>query len=101
MRFLTGVLCALILATLMIDRPLQAAPSCEGLASLALPNATITAARAVEAGAFAPPDAAGGGSPAFRALPAFCRVAATLKPSNDSDIKIEVWVPAANWNGKF
>jgi feruloyl esterase len=28
-------------------------------------------------------------------------VAATLKPSSDSDIKIEVWLPAANWNGKF
>ena len=36
-----------------------------------------------------------------RALPAFCRVAATLKPSSDSDIKIEVWLPAADWNGKF
>ena len=34
-------------------------------------------------------------------LPAFCRVAATLTPSSDSDIKIEVWLPAANWNGKF
>jgi len=34
-------------------------------------------------------------------LPAFCRVAATLRPSSDSDIKIEVWMPAANWNGKF
>jgi len=34
-------------------------------------------------------------------LPAFCRVAATLTPSADSDIKIEVWLPTANWNGKF
>ena len=30
-----------------------------------------------------------------------CRVAATLKPSPDSDIKIEVWMPASGWNGKF
>src|SRR5262249_10291957 len=37
----------------------------------------------------------------LRGLPAFCRVSATLKPSPDSDIKIEVWMPAANWNGKF
>ena len=28
-------------------------------------------------------------------------MAATLKPSNDSDIKIEVWLPAADWNGRF
>ncbi|HEY2932865.1 MAG TPA: tannase/feruloyl esterase family alpha/beta hydrolase, partial [Acidobacteriota bacterium] len=28
-------------------------------------------------------------------------VAVTLTPSSDSDIKIEVWLPAASWNGKF
>jgi feruloyl esterase len=34
-------------------------------------------------------------------LGAYCRLAATLKPSADSDIAIEVWMPADNWNGKF
>jgi feruloyl esterase len=35
-------------------------------------------------------------------LPAHCRVAATLKPTSDSDIKMEVWLPtSAAWNGKF
>jgi feruloyl esterase len=28
-------------------------------------------------------------------------VAPTLKPTSDSDIKIEVWMPAARWNQKF
>ena len=45
-----------------------------------------------------------GGAPAvspYASLPSFCRVAATLKPSSDSDIKIEVWLPASGWNGKF
>jgi feruloyl esterase len=28
-------------------------------------------------------------------------VQATLTPSADSDIKIEVWLPASGWNGKF
>jgi hypothetical protein len=28
-------------------------------------------------------------------------VAAALKPTNGSDIKIEVWLPASGWNGKF
>src|SRR5262245_48007061 len=37
----------------------------------------------------------------FSRLPAFCRVAATLTPSSDSDIKVEVWLPASGWNGKF
>ena len=35
-------------------------------------------------------------------LPAHCRVAATLKPSSDSVIDVEVWMPeSASWNGKF
>lgn len=32
---------------------------------------------------------------------AFCRVAATLRPSGDSNIKIEVWLPLHGWNGKL
>jgi feruloyl esterase len=44
--------------------------------------------------------AAAGRQPLIAPRP-FCRVAATLKPSSDSDIKIEVWMPAANWNGKY
>jgi feruloyl esterase len=35
-------------------------------------------------------------------LPAHCRIAATLKPSADSAIDIEVWMPeSSRWNGKF
>ena len=34
-------------------------------------------------------------------LPAFCRVAANLTPTSDSDINIEVWMPFSAWNGKF
>lgn len=37
----------------------------------------------------------------FKTLPAFCRVQATLRPSSDSDIKIEVWLPAQGWNGRL
>jgi feruloyl esterase len=37
----------------------------------------------------------------FKSLPAFCRVAATLKPVSDSEIRIEVWMPASGWNGKL
>ena len=38
---------------------------------------------------------------AAKDLPAFCRVAAVTRPSADSEIKFEVWMPASNWNGKF
>jgi feruloyl esterase len=64
---------------------LAAAASCSDLAGLALPQASITAAEANDAGD----------------LPALCRVAATLRPSNDSDIKVEVWLPLTGWNGKY
>lgn len=77
------------------------AASCESLASLALPGTAITMAQSVAAGAFTPPGGRAGRASAPSDLPAFCRVAATLKPSSDSDIKIEVWLPAERWNGKF
>ncbi|HZL95709.1 MAG TPA: tannase/feruloyl esterase family alpha/beta hydrolase [Vicinamibacterales bacterium] len=74
--------------------------SCESLASLALPHAKITSAELVAAGAFRAPNA-GRGAAAYAQLPAFCRVAATLTPSPDSQIQMEIWLPAENWNGKF
>ena len=81
---------------------------CEGLTSLMLPNTAITRAESVAAGAFMPPVAAGGRAPSAEAvtrtyggLPAFCRVTVTLTPSDDSDIETEVWLPAADWNGKY
>lgn len=82
------------------ERTLAATP-CEGLSDLKLSLATVTGATVVSAGAFAPPGPARAGGPArvFTTLPAFCRVTATLTPSSDSDIKIEVWMPAAGWNG--
>jgi len=82
---------------------LAAAASCESLAALTLSNGNVTSATSLPAGAFAPPGGAGRGNAAqqYAALPAFCRVTATLKPTSDSDIRIEVWLPASGWNGKF
>ncbi len=79
------------------------AASCDSLASLALPDTTITSAEVVAAGQFTPPGGNGKakGSDVYKQLPEFCRVAATLKPSSDSDIKIEVWLPTSNWNRKL
>src|SRR5215216_4391718 len=76
--------------------------ACENLKSLSLPNTTITAAQPVAAGPFTPPAApgAGGPPPAPLQLPPHCRVAAVAKPSPDSNIEFEVWLPET-WNGKF
>src|SRR4029077_11092220 len=49
-----------------------------------------------------PPPPPAPANPTPQMLPAYCRVSATLKPSPDSDIKIEVWLPVgAAWNGKY
>jgi feruloyl esterase len=78
------------------------AATCDSLKSLSLPEATVDSAQLVSAGAFTQPGGrAGRGGNAFAELPAFCRVALTAKPSSDSDIKIEVWLPADNWNSKY
>jgi feruloyl esterase len=68
---------------------------CESLSSLGLPQTTITVASRVS-GAFTPP----GGKP-LEGLPAFCRVAGVIRPTSDSQIEFEVWMPAAGWNRRF
>src|SRR5258706_8671746 len=96
--------CAFTFAFIVHPQRLDAATACEKLAALSLPNATITLARAVEAGPFNPTSngtAAEEAKATVTAPRAFCRVAARLKPSSDSDIAIEVWLPSADWNQKF
>ncbi len=116
---------ALALAATLASSP----ASCESLKSLSLPNTTITVAEMVPAGPYtppafggAPPPAAAGGGEGRRGLaptaaggpagggrgPAapplmlrsYCRVKAILRPSADSEIEMEAWMPA-EWNGKF
>src|SRR5881396_1978541 len=85
-----------LLATISFSAKSTAAQSCEKLAELKLANTTITAAHTVDAGAFKP--AAGAQAP-YKELPAFCQVTGVIKPTSDSDIKFEVWMPTSNWNG--
>jgi feruloyl esterase len=72
------------------------ASRCESLATLPLPHTTITKAEVVPTGTFVPPS----GKP-LPDLPAFCRVTATIKPSADSDILVEIWMPRADWNQRL
>jgi feruloyl esterase len=93
-RFLCGVL--------LLAAPLAAA-TCDGLSGLKLAGATIAAAQTVAPGAFAAPGAPAN-DPAlstYRKLPAFCRVQGVIRPSSDSHIEFEVWLPAAGWNGRY
>jgi feruloyl esterase len=73
-----------------------AAATCESLAELKLLHTTVRVAQTVPAGVFTPPE----GRP-INNLPAFCRVAGRIQPSDDSDIEFEVWMPSEGWNGKL
>jgi feruloyl esterase len=103
-----------------------AATPCESLTDVKLDKATITSARMVPEGpapargggrgrgAAAGPQTAGapqaagaprgGGNPpaAPVLIPAHCQLQIVLKPSSDSLINMELWLPPADkWNGKF
>jgi len=138
-RLIVGSIVLMAPHTVLAQAGAPSPAACQRLASMALPNATITLAQVVEAGTFVVPDLpsarGGGGSsafagtlgpvpdvpgrvnantaglglgynggrgiPSYTTLPAFCRVAATLKPSPASDIRMEAWLPLRGWNGDF
>jgi len=77
--------------------------ACERLTAAKIPNTTITLAHTVAAGTFNGPPSLNGAdlSSLYKSLPAFCRVVAEAKPTSDSDIKLEVWLPVSGWNGKL
>jgi len=92
----TSVLPAALLALLIgLGATPAAAATCASLATLALPDTAITA-QSVAAGTYTAPDT----REVFN-LPAYCRIAATLTPTSESNIKIEVWMPNSGWNGRY
>ncbi|HMH05360.1 MAG TPA: tannase/feruloyl esterase family alpha/beta hydrolase [Terriglobales bacterium] len=99
MRQLVAIFAVLLGASAL---PAVAQKSCAELATLKLEHTTVSVQPVaaggftVPAGAQDSPDSAG-----YTSVPAFCRVMADIRPSKDSDIKVEVWMPAAGWNGKF
>jgi feruloyl esterase len=102
LRSATLTFLAIVLVKTTLAAAMPVAASCDGLGSLSIQNTTITLAQSVGAGAFTPvPGGQQQANSQYQQLPPFCRVAATLTPSSDSDIKIEVWMPSAGWNGKY
>src|SRR5262245_50176190 len=74
----------------------RTAADCKRLGALRLTNTTLTVAEVIS-GSFAVP----GSRDTIRDLPAVCRVAGEIQPTNDSNIAFEVWLPLENWNGKL
>jgi len=102
---LKPLLAAAVAGAALLSTP-AAASECEDLANLTLGTGKVTSATVVAPGAFQQPAAPGGPPPgvlnaAYRDLPEFCRVQATLTPSTESDIKVEIWLPTKGWNGKY
>jgi feruloyl esterase len=89
---------------LLYGAPAYAQDACNRLSSASIPHTAITLARTVAAGTFNGPPAPRSGSGVsllYKSLPEFCRIVAEAKPTPDSDITIEVWLPVAGWNGKL
>jgi len=78
---------------------------CESLASLKVPDVTLTMAKSIEPPPdFEVPSLPGryGTPPGQKVSVPFCRVAGFAAPTGDSHIAFEVWLPlAASWNGKY
>src|SRR5438034_11446689 len=93
----SGQSCAAIAFLAFFCLRAEAEPAtCESLAQFKIDHGEVNSAQVVPAGPFTVNGFMG--TREIR-VPAFCRVLATLRPTPDSDIKIEVWLPASGWNG--
>lgn len=90
---------ALLTAILFVVAPAASASAeqkCTQLATSAFRDAKLLKIAHHGAGTFVTPANA-----TVPKVPAFCQVSASLHPSTDSDIRVEVWLPAEDWNGKY
>ena len=84
----------LLVAILSIPA-LRAQQSCDKLSSLNLPRVQVTSAEAAPAGKIQT-------NPSTSIeVPARCVVKLISRPTSDSEIKIEIWMPAEKWNGRY
>ena len=86
-----------LFGTLAVAQALFAEQPCEKLIDLKLPDAEITSAVSIPAGAVS----IGTGNARPIDMPARCIVKAIARPTSDSQIKMDIWLPAANWNGRY
>lgn len=94
-----AVATAATLALLPLGTARAAATTCEGLVGMTFGDAAITVAVAEN-----PPFSIKDAIPPVPVSPSvpFCRVQGTIKPTTDSDIRFELWLPSASaWNGKY
>ncbi|HLH92312.1 MAG TPA: tannase/feruloyl esterase family alpha/beta hydrolase [Xanthobacteraceae bacterium] len=89
----------LLLACIAGQPATAATPSsCASLASFAYPDTTINSATLMPGGPYVAPDA---WHLVFTNLPPYCIVSATIAPTSDSSIGVQVWMPTARYNGRY
>lgn len=94
------LLAGIAVASMTFRQPALAQQACEKLKELHLPGVEITSAAEVPEGPLAAaPAAAPNAKPVV--LPARCAVRAIARPTSDSEIGMEIWLPLAGWNGKY
>jgi hypothetical protein len=91
-RMWWGIVCMLGLACTTLR-----AADCGALKNLALENTTILLAQTVSSGTLEVSEQ----EPPVQGLPPFCRVTGIMRPTTDSAIHFEVWMPEKDWNGRF
>lgn len=74
------------------------AADCAALSRLSLPDVRVDSATLVPAGPYMDEDM--DWLPAVE-VPEHCRVRATIRPTPQSEIRFEVWMPASGWNGRL
>lgn len=96
MLIFTMRICMPFLMLLFLLPTLSAQQTCEQLKTLRLAHSEITSAEHLPTGKL---NRSGNAPPLD--LPERCVVKVISRPTLDSEIKIEVWLPASGWNGKF
>jgi hypothetical protein len=93
----TALTVAMSFGVLFFSSSLLHGANCEAIKDLKLADTTITMAERVISG-----DVEGPGiETPLHGLPGFCRVTGVLRPTADSKISFEVWIPESGWNGRF
>ena len=77
----------------------QKGMTCAELAALSFSDVTISSTELVPAGQLVVPGSFNT-PPKVYDMPEYCKVAATLKPRSDSEIKMQLWLPTG-WNGYY
>ncbi len=95
-----GVMAAAMASLGMVPGVSWGQQECGKLTDLKIPQVKIQSAELMQAAVDKTPTMLG--MPQELKLPAYCKVKGDASPTADSDIKFELWMPAAaDWNGEF